>query len=264
MGQHGTRASARAGTSARVGVSHDARRHNERRLRDAAALMNTAVNSAAGTGRSRLPQRRDGRSGRRRHRREACSRGLPQAARVVDDRAIESMIPLVWHIIHTRFCRLPQCVSRDDMFQVAMEAVCRAAPRHDPGKGAFSTFVSPRAYGAILDHLRTEGPGSQNKPQPYPRSLDEVFTGRDGSPMTILDRFPVNDPEPPDDVLTRELYAAVDHLPDACGRIFRLYAEGELTPAEVAGLEGLSESRIYQQIEAARRELRPIVEFIDT
>jgi RNA polymerase sigma factor (sigma-70 family) len=155
---------------------------------------------------------------------------------------------------------VPSWVSRDDLFQVAMEAVCRAAPRYDETRASFPTFAGHRADGAIRDYLRRERPGTRHNPQPYPLSLDEPLPHADGSGeiVTVADLFPVEDPEPADDRLAQQLFAAVDRLPGPRGRIMRLYAEAGLTQAEIGELEGVTESRVNQQLKAARAQLQPV------
>jgi RNA polymerase sigma factor (sigma-70 family) len=175
---------------------------------------------------------------------------------------IEAVAPLIRREVTYRFRRAPEWIDRDDLVQEAMVAVCTAAWRWEPAKGAFSTFAGHRAIGGVLDYLRDERPGTRKHPQKYPLSLDHEYTAPGGGRVSVANLFPVYDPQPADDVLRKRLFAEVDKLPEDTARVFRLCVEAEMTQVEVADLEGVSRSHICRRIADARRRMLPMARLI--
>jgi RNA polymerase sigma factor (sigma-70 family) len=138
--------------------------------------------------------------------------------------------------------------TREDVFQAAMEGVCRARRRWDPERGPWLTYARIRAKGAALDFLRQQRPGTRRDPARNPLSLD----GADP-----VDMIGYRDPEPRDLLFERQLWDAVDRLPAKTAAAFRLYAEGDLTQADVARRTGVSEEMVSLRLKAARARLAP-------
>lgn len=70
---------------------------------------------------------------------------------------VERNLPLVEHIVKRLLSRFPASCERDDLLQTGILGLIEASSRFDPSKGiAFSTFVSRRIEGAVLDQLRRD------------------------------------------------------------------------------------------------------------
>ena len=71
------------------------------------------------------------------------------------DGLIESMLPLVRHIVSRMGVFLPPYLSSDDLISAGVVGLIQAVDRYDPVRGAsIRTFCAIRIRGAILDELR--------------------------------------------------------------------------------------------------------------
>lgn len=169
---------------------------------------------------------------------------------------VQQLAPQVRAMIYTRFSRPPAHADHDDLFQIAIEGICRSAHRYDPARGKFEPYALQRAYGAAMDHIRCTQPGKRSNPQPPPISLDVELDTDDGDGDCRLGFLGVEDPEPPDDALALQLYALIDRtLTRRNAAIFRLHAEAGLKLREIAEIEGMTEARVCQILKAARAAL---------
>lgn len=174
---------------------------------------------------------------------------------------VERVIPGVWGVVRSTYRGRFTAFTADDVFQYTIESVCRARLRWDPAKSSWLNYALTRARGAVIDFLREERPGSRQYPALNPFSLDSFPHDPDGnSPLDKLDVH--QDPEPPDALLEAQLWQAVDGLPGRCSNVFRLYAEADLTMAQVAELTGVTEARVSQIVKEARRRLQPGVRLL--
>ena len=168
---------------------------------------------------------------------------------------------LVWSIVDDVHFR-SGTIERDDLFQVGMEAVVRAAARYRPDSPApFSAFARYRIRGAMQDYRRSERPGSRRYPGVRPLSLDEsVGDQRDGQQMLLGETLPSWDPEPLDPLLLVQVWTLIDALPDDMSRAVRLCAEAELTIQDIATIEGVTASAISHRLRRASAILQPRIE----
>ena len=172
-----------------------------------------------------------------------------------------ALVPLVRSIVED--VRFPSAtIERDDLFQVGMEAVVRAATRYRPDSPAtFSTFAAHRIRGAMQDYLRSEHPGTRRYPGVRPRSLEEsVGDQRDGQQLLLGETLPSWDPEPPDPLLLAQIETLIDALPNVLSSAVRLSAEADLSTHDIAMLEGVSEWAISHRLKRARAILQPRIE----
>ena len=71
------------------------------------------------------------------------------------EKTIESMLPLVHHIVSRMALYLPPHLSREDLVSAGVIGLIDAVDRYDPKKGtALKTYCSLRIRGSILDELR--------------------------------------------------------------------------------------------------------------
>lgn len=168
----------------------------------------------------------------------------------------------VWGVVYTIIgIRSFPAWDATDAYQAAMERVCKARRRWNPARSSWKTFALANARGGILDFIRDERHGTRTNPVDTPLSLDAWPENPSGNgPLDTVDGY--TDPEPPDPLLEAQLWEAVDHLPSRTAAVFRLYAEADLTMAEVGEITGVTESRVSQHVKAARECLAPIVEQI--
>jgi len=82
--------------------------------------------------------------------RAARAVGSPAAANA-REKLIHSVLPLVIHIVSTKFSDSSSHVSRDDLIQAGNVGAVLAVDRFDPGRG---TRLTTYAYRSIMNHVR--------------------------------------------------------------------------------------------------------------
>ena len=244
----------RPGVAAGTGAPSNSARRGKSVLDSAAGQQCGGASSVRDASRDRLL--RSGAHGlgvSRRHRdRHAAPADAPD---------VLALVPLVRSIVG--HARLPSgTIERDDLFQVGMEAVVRAATRYRPDSPAtFSTFAAHRIRGAMQDYLRSERPGTRRYPAVRPRSLEEsVGDQRDGGQMLLGEKLLSWDPEPSDPLLLAQVETLIDALPGALSCAVRLSAEADLSIHDIATIEGVSDTAINQRLKRARAILKPRIE----
>lgn len=74
---------------------------------------------------------------------------------------------------------------RDDLYSAALEALCRAALRFDPGRGVtFAAYAAQRLRGAVLDELRRDSRSARVKAGPL--SADGARASDDPTPEELV------------------------------------------------------------------------------
>lgn len=132
--------------------------------------------------------------------------------------------------------RLPRFqATLDELYSPALEGLTEAIERHEPQRGAFSTFVYPRIRGAMLDWLRS------NRPRGVPRGSEHWRTQQMG--QTLTERL--------QKTTTRCEAGDLAALLRGLGKFDRLlvilYYHEELTMKEIGRSLGVSESRVSQR-----------------
>ena len=183
----------------------------------------------------------------------------------LSDDDIRELAPAVRALIGRYFPRVPHNVADpDDLFQAAMVAIVRAAPRFDSSRGSkWSTWALLKAYRAMQDELRRVSPGTRVQ-WAYVASLDEPLqTAEDGATrgeMLEDEAF-----EFPDPIRARALDRAVGELSLDMQSLIALRFDEDLTLAEIGAMFGATESRVSQMLTEAvgmlrrRRDVREAV-----
>lgn len=91
---------------------------------------------------------------------------------------IEDNINLVYFVIHKNF---PNYATDEDIVQVGMLGLCKAANSWNESKGTFSTFAIPSIYNTICKEFR-----SRNRHKPT-YSLEYNYSESDDDPLTLGD-----------------------------------------------------------------------------
>jgi RNA polymerase sigma factor (sigma-70 family) len=171
-------------------------------------------------------------------------------------RDVEAIVPYIRMVLRKHFHSVPTHVEHGDLLQAAMEAVCKARPRFQTGRGAtWPTYAAVCAVGGARDYLRDQRPGSRAYPAEAPLSLEQEYEDRSLHELLVA----------PDDgheqrEVLRLVEAEVDRMPGSMAAAFRLVAYLGYTLREVAEMEGVCESAIGQRMIRARRRLEPIAQ----
>lgn len=91
---------------------------------------------------------------------------------------IEDNMNLVYFVIHQKF---PRYIADEDLVQVGMVGLCKAANVWDENKGSFSNFAVNCIYNTICKEFR-----DRNR-QITTYSLDYNYSDSDGEPITLGD-----------------------------------------------------------------------------
>jgi RNA polymerase sigma factor (sigma-70 family) len=172
-------------------------------------------------------------------------------------RDVEDAVYVVRAMVGRQVAGLPEHL-RDDLHQVALEAVCRARMRWVQGLAKFSTYAVFRAQGAVKDYLRDQRHGSRGHPEPDPLSLDEPLSARGDQEETLGGRLEAPEHDHGHLELLHEVAAELHRMPDPIARAFRLVALDGRRLQDVADSESVSESAISQRMQRARRRLEPL------
>lgn len=163
--------------------------------------------------------------------------------------------------------RLPRHVDIDALMGAADEALVRSATRFDPGRGfAFSSYLTPRVRGAVLDELRHLDPNTRSD-RDEGRAIATVSLQSRGTP-TDDD----TDPELGDTIaapgdMAEEALARVAYeqalesafLTERERRVVVLL-DGGVDGREIAEAEGVTEGRVSQiKMNASRKIYRGLV-----
>ena len=161
---------------------------------------------------------------------------------------VEQYVPLANKLAFQRKKTLPRHIDVEDLQSAAYMGLVEAALRYDPNRGiAFSTFASPRVFGAIQDHLRSESMGRRGD---YSKvfSLNDRMDDEACLQDTLEARPERNDEE--------FLEAVSIGLGDHAREVIRLYFIDEYSMREVGERFGVSESRISQLIKLYKERIR--------
>lgn len=185
---------------------------------------------------------------------------------------------LTWYPMVQRIARraaasygLPQGVETADLVSYGVLGLAEAWERFDAGRGvAFDVYAIPRVRGAIIDAIRA-GDWVPRKARQKARSTGAPvmalvsMNGRSEHSPAEADRLAEEQMPLPGEELDaaetrRELLAAINRLPDRERLIVSLrYFEGNQL-ADIAGLLGVTESRVSQLHTRALRMLRSALE----
>lgn len=197
-----------------------------------------------------------------------------------DDAHEVAWLPLVRSLARQLQKAAPATESLDDLEGDGYEALIHALSTFDPDNGAsLSSWITLKVRGAMIDGLRRRQPGPYRRREERERlgsvefvPLDAPVNGAGGgADLTLAEVLADRDAVPvPELVEERELLAvkrrlvrrALDNLTKREQRIMVMRHVEEMSTAEVALCEGLSEGRIHKierfaQIKAAAAALAP-------
>jgi RNA polymerase sigma factor FliA len=187
-------------------------------------------------------------------------------------------IPFVRSLARQLLKTAPASESLDDLEGDGYEALIHALATFDPHNGAsLASWISLKVRGAMIDGLRRRQPGPYRRREERERLGSVEFVPLDapvnggGADLTLADVLADREAVPvPDLVEERELLAvkrrlvrrALDNLTKREQRIMVMRHVEEMSTAEVAACEGLSEGRIHKierfaAIKAAAAARRP-------
>ena len=199
------------------------------------------------------------------------------------DELVRDHLPLVKRIAQQILVRLPSHIEMDDLIQVGLIGLLKAAEDHHRESGAaFSTYAAIRIRGAMLDELRSR----DWLPRSVQRNLSRVSTaiesaeqkfGRPPSDKEIAAELSISleeyhslsaelacarvgqleeidvatDSAGPveiifDQVKREALVAAIQQLPEKEALMLSLYYTEDLNLKEIGMVLGVSESRVSQ------------------
>lgn len=168
--------------------------------------------------------------------------------------------------------RVPAHVERDDLEGAALVGLWQAARRWVPTRGAaFKTFAALRIRGAVMDHMRAEGPLSRGdlakvkagdlSRARYIVSLDEMMKP-DGDSDAVAWEPAAPERARLDPLLHDRVADAIVQLPDRDRLVVARYYGGDETMKEIGVALGVNESRVSQlharAIDRLRESLREI------
>lgn len=136
-------------------------------------------------------------------------------------------------------------LDHDDVLSDAFLGLARAIRGRDPARPMVA-YAYACIHGEILTGRIKRGAG-RGKPRPV------MFELGDREADTIPDP---RSRDPLLEVLSADLWRAVDSLPEREAAVVRLFYEQDLPYQEIAELLGLSKTRIDQLLAQARRHLR--------
>jgi RNA polymerase sigma factor (sigma-70 family) len=181
--------------------------------------------------------------------------GRPLTA--AERRDVEDALYVVRAMVGRQVAGMPPHL-RDDLHQVALEAVCRARMRWVQGVAKFSTYAVFRAQGAVRDYLRDQRHGTRGHPEPDPISLDEPVSAHGDRDDTLSDLLEAPEHDHGHLELLHEVATELKRMPEPIARTFRLVALDGRRLQDVADSDGVTESAISQRIHRARALLQPL------
>lgn len=151
---------------------------------------------------------------------------------------------------------------KDELIGAAAVGLVEWWDDYDETKATRRSWALMKAHHCMQDYLRVEarnqGLGRQGKRKFWVFSADQpiLTNADDGPPLTLAETIVGDDDVEIDDAwLTQPLlYAALDSLPDRMRASMILYARGYKL-AEIGQLFGVSETRICQLLQEARKRL---------
>lgn len=175
--------------------------------------------------------------------------------RLSDEQARE-LAPHVRRLIGARFRWVPDhLASHDDLFQCAMLAIMRAAPRFDAARGmTFDSWAMSKAYFGIQDALRALAPGSRSRNAPAYISLDEPLRGAED--VTRADLLEDESFEFPDPLMPAAIRRAMADLTLDEQSAIELHFDEDLSQREIGEMMGITESRVCQIVNRGLGKLR--------
>jgi RNA polymerase sigma factor (sigma-70 family) len=173
-------------------------------------------------------------------------------------RDVEEAMYVVVAMVSRQVAAMPADL-REDLHQVALEAVCRARMRWVQGLAKFSTYAVFRAQGAVKDYLRAQRAGTRAHPEPDPVSLDAPMSSHGDEEDTLTGRLEAPDHDRHGHLeLLHEIAAELRRMPEPIARTFRLVALDGQRLQDVADSESVTESAISQRLHRARALLEPL------
>ncbi len=188
----------------------------------------------------------------------------------VEAEEVARWLPIVKRLARQTYKSAPRGELLDDLEGDGFEALLRALDSFDPvNGGTLASWITLKVRGAMVDGLRRRHPGPYRRRQERERlgsvkfvSLDAPVRFADtGAPLTFaetladLDAVPVADQVEEREQLAekrRRVRQALDKLSQREKRIMVLRHVEELSVAEVAARERVTESRIYEIERVAR------------
>ena len=159
---------------------------------------------------------------------------------VNQQKLIEDNMNLVYYVIHQNF---PKYATDEDIVQVGMVGLCKAANAWDEEKGSFATFAVKSIYHEICNEFRC-----RNR-QKFTYSLDYTYSDSEDESVTLGDML-VGDSDI-DWVDTDELYTPLTEQERA---IVKMKQMG-LTKGEIAEQLGISQQRVRKHLRQAKLRL---------
>lgn len=166
-----------------------------------------------------------------------------------------ALLPTIQGLVRLHFRTVPDHIaSPEDLVQIAMIAVLKAAQRWNPDGGAsFKNYACTRAHGAIRDYLRKAAFGGRHHHADVQLvSLDAPIDNESGATLAdlVADTY-----EPGDPFLAEAINEAIASLPLDVQSALALVIEEDLTLREIGDMMGVHESRVCQWITRARHAI---------
>ena len=136
---------------------------------------------------------------------------------------------------------------RDDLISAAHEALVLSSRRFDPNRASFSTYASRRVFGSMLNVLAASS-------RWYQAHTTESGTDRDSVHQ------PTVGPDAERAMLTSQVLAALDKLPQASRDLITGHYLEERTLAEVGARHGLSKTRASVRLSQAIDQVRQLLD----
>jgi RNA polymerase sigma factor FliA len=158
---------------------------------------------------------------------------------------------LVRYVARSMKRRLPSHIELDELVQVGMVGLVRAAARFDSTREcSFETYARKLIYGAILDELRNSEGYRRNHGPACLVPLDAPLFLKDGEQVMFADIVPSRDASPEETAthsqLRRHLEKAMEALEHKERQVIQLYFFQGIQSRDIAPMLGLSEGRIWQ------------------
>lgn len=153
---------------------------------------------------------------------------------------IEDNMNLVYYVIHTRF---PRYITDEDLVQVGMLGLCKAANAWDENKGIFSSYAVKGIHFEICKEFE------RRNRQKFIYSLEYEYSDLDNETTTLGDTL-VGD----SDVDWVDYEELLNVLTEAERTVVDMRLQG-LTKREIARTLGVSEESIAGRLRRARKRL---------
>ena len=195
---------------------------------------------------------------------------------------VEDNLNLIKKVASKIYYRLPDCsIDFDDLFQVGVIGLIKAAENYNEDKGKFSTYAYIRIRGEILDFLRsleifpntekdyiTVEKAEPDEDLPYSNtaiilSLNSIISTEDDS-ISLIDSIVSNSKTPEEEYEIKEQIEKIsqiidNHLDENEKKVINYLFFEEKDPKEIQEIMGISLGRISQIKAKALEKIREVM-----